>query len=66
MEPFKFSFFDIIGWDIEFDYGDVEWFPLEQTKIILSFLRLHPCTPFRTLLLTMRATPFLPRDSCPQ
>ena len=38
----------------------------KQTEIILSFLRLHPGTAFQTLLLTMRATPFLLRDSCPQ
>ena len=43
-----------------------EWFDLEQTEIILSFLRLHPSTAFQTLLLTMMATPFLLRDSCPQ
>ena len=35
------------------------------TEIILSFLRLHPSTAFQTLFLTMRATPFLLRDSCP-
>ena len=33
---------------------------------VLSFLRLHPSTAFRTLLLTMMATPFLLSDSCPQ
>ena len=38
----------------------------EQTSIILSFLRLHPSTAFQTRLLTMMATPFLLRDSCPQ
>ena len=38
----------------------------KRTEIILSLLRLHPSTAFWTLLLTMRATPFLPRDSCPQ
>ena len=32
---------------------------------ILSFLRLHPSTAFQTLLLTLRTTPFLLRDSCP-
>ena len=36
------------------------------TVIILLFMRLHPSTAFRTLLLTMMATPFLLRDSCPQ
>ena len=37
--------------------------PWIRTEIILSFLRLHPSTAFQTLLLTMRATPFLLRDS---
>ena len=49
---------------IDLDYSDIEWFALE-TEIILSFLRLHPSTAFQTPLLTMRATPFLLRDSCP-
>ena len=40
--------------------------PWKRTEIILSFLRLHPSIAFRTLLLTMMATPFLLRDSCPQ
>ena len=40
--------------------------PWKQTEIILPFLRLHPSTAFRTLLLTMMAIPFLLRDSCPQ
>ena len=40
--------------------------PWKRTEIILSFLRLHPSTAFQTLLLTMMATPFLLRDSCPQ
>ena len=40
--------------------------PWKRTEIILSFLRLHPSTAFQTLLLTMTATPFLLRDSCPQ
>ena len=40
--------------------------PWKRTEIILSFLRLHPSTAFWTLLLTMMATPFLLRDSCPQ
>ena len=37
--------------------------PWKQTQIILSFLRLHPSTALRTLLLTTMATPFLLRDS---
>ena len=41
------------------------WMSWKWTEIILSFLRLHPGTAFWTLLLTMMATPFLLRDSCP-
>ena len=68
MEVFNFSSFSITGWGIDLDYHDVEWFglPWKQTEIILSFLRLYPSTAFWTLLLTMMATPFLLRYSCPQ
>ena len=38
----------------------------KRTRIILSFLKLHPSSAFQILLLTMMATPFLLRDSCPQ
>ena len=38
--------------------------PWKRTEVILSFLRLHTSTAFQTLLLTMRAIPFLLRDSC--
>ena len=40
--------------------------PRKWAQIILSLLRLHPNTVFWTLLLTLRAAPFLPRDSCQQ
>ena len=40
--------------------------PGKETEIFLSFLRSHPGTAFQTLLLTMRDTSFLLRDSCPQ
>ena len=50
IEPFKFSFFGISGWGTDLDYYDVEWFAGKQTKIILSFLRLHPSTTFWTLV----------------
>ena len=42
-------FFDFTGWGIDLDCCDIEWFVLEVTKIILSFLRLHPSTAFQTL-----------------
>ena len=62
----QLSFFSITGrGGIDLDYCDIEWFALE-TEIILSCLRLHPNTAFQTLLLTVMATPFLLRDSCPQ
>ena len=61
----QLQLFSITGRGIDLDYCDIEWFALE-TEIILSFLRLHPSTAFWTLLLTMMATPFLLRDSCPQ
>ena len=41
-------------------------YPLKRTKIILSFLRLHPSTAFQTLMLTVMATSSLLRDSCLQ
>ena len=49
VERFNFSFLSITGWDIDLDYCDIEWFALE-TEIILSFMRLHPSTAFRTLV----------------
>ena len=48
------------------DYIYLACLPWKQTEIILSFLRLYPSTAFRTLLLTMMATPFLLRDSYTQ
>ena len=41
-------------------------FALEMNRDHSVVLRLHPSTAFQTLLLTMMATPFLLRDSCPQ
>ena len=37
-----------------------------EQRSFCHFLRLHPSTAFQILLLTMMATPFLLRDSCPQ
>ena len=65
IELFKFSFLALVVGALDYlDYCDVERFALEQTKIILLFLRLHLITAFQTLLLTMRATSLLLRDSC--
>ena len=51
---------------IGLDYCNIEWFTLETNREHSVVLRLHPNTAFWTLLLTMMATPFLLRDSCPQ
>ena len=66
IEPLNFSFFSITGQGIDLDYWAIDGLPWKWTEIILSFLRLHSSTAFMTLLLTMRATPFLLRDSCQQ
>ena len=62
----QLQLFSITGRDIGLDYRDIEWFALETNRDHSVVLRLHPSTAFLTLLLTMMATPFLPRDSCPQ
>ena len=67
IEPFNFSFFSISGWDIDLDYCDVEWFALETNRDhSVIFEIIDPNAAFQTLLLTMRATPFLLSDSCSQ
>ena len=38
---------------------------IEETEVILSYLRWHTSTVFQTSLLIMRAIPFLVRDFCP-
>ncbi|CAM9851830.1 unnamed protein product [Rangifer tarandus platyrhynchus] len=48
------------------EHKKIEWFTLEANRDHSVVLRLHPSTAFCTLLLTLRATPFLLRDSCPQ
>ena len=45
-EPFNFSFVSIIGWRIDLNYCDIEWFALE-TKIIQLLLKLHQSTAFQ-------------------
>ena len=62
--PFNFSFFSISGWGTDLDYY-TEWFALETDHSVV-FLSLYPSTAFWILSLTVMATPFLLRDSCPQ
>ena len=54
------------GRGIDLDYCDIEWFILEMNRDHSVVFEIAPNTAFWTLLLTMRATPFLLRDSCPQ
>ena len=32
-KPFNFSFFSVIGWGIDLDYCDIEWFALEMNRV---------------------------------
>ena len=61
-----FSFFSITGQGIDLITVILNGLPWTCTKIIVSAWRLHLSTAFQTLLLTMMATPFFIRDSCPQ
>ena len=56
----------VTGWGIAWITVILNDLPWKQTEIILSFWGLHLSTTFWTLWLTMMATPFLLRDSCPQ
>ena len=62
----QLQLFSITGQGICLDYCDIEWFALGTNRDHFVFLRLHPNTAFQTLLLTIMATPFLLRNSCPQ
>ena len=64
MEPFNFSFFDISDWGIDLDYCDMEWFALEMNRDHSVTFETAPRYSISDSLLTMRATPFLLRDSC--
>ena len=52
----QLRFFSITDQGIDLDYCDIEWFALEMNRDHSAFLRLHPSTAFRTLLLTIMAT----------
>ena len=66
IERFNFSFLGISGWGIDLDYYDIEYFALETSRDHSVVFEIVPSTAFWTLLLTLMATPFLLRDSCPQ
>ena len=64
IEPVNLNFFSISGWDTDLDHGDIEWFALEMNQD--DSVAFFNCIAFWTLFLTMMATSFLLRDSCPQ
>ena len=51
---------------IGLDSCDIEWFALEMNRDHSVIFETLPSTAFWTLLLTVIATLFLLRDSCPQ
>ena len=51
---------------IDLDYRDIEWFALKTNRDHSVVSEIAPRYCILTLLLTMMATPFLLRDSCPQ
>ena len=54
----------ICGWGIDLDYSDVELFALEMSQHLPVVFEVAPKYCILDLL-TMMATPFLLRDSCP-
>ena len=64
------SLFDLLyadtGWGIGLDYCDIEWFALETNRDRSVVFEIASKYCICTLLLTMMATPFFLRDSCPQ
>ena len=59
-------FFSITGRGIGLDHHDIEWFALETNREHSVVFEIASKYCIRTVLLTMMATPFLLRDTCPQ
>ena len=62
----QLQLFSVTGWGIDLDYCDTEWIALETNRDHSVVFEIASKYCIRTLLLTMMATPFLLRDSCPQ
>ena len=54
------------GWGIDLDYCDIEWFALEMNRDHSVVFEIATKYCISVLFLTIRTTPFLLRDSCPQ
>ena len=66
IKPFNFRFFSFTGWGIGLDYHDIEWVALETSRDHSVVFETASNYCISTLFLTIMATPFLLRDSCPQ
>ena len=53
-------------WGIDLDYCDIEWLALEMNRDHSVVFEIASKVCISDSLLTMMATPFLLRDSCPQ
>ena len=56
----------VTGWGIDLDYCDIEWFGLEMNRDHSVIFEVVSKYFMLDSLLTMMATLFLLRDSCPQ
>ena len=56
----------ITSWGIDLDYYDIEWFALETNGDHFVVFEIASKYCISDSLLTIMATPFLLRDSCPQ
>ena len=66
-ELFNLSFFGIGRWGIDLDYCDIECFALETKRdhsVVFEIAPKYFISEF--FFFSVRATPFLLRDSCPQ
>ena len=54
------------GWGIDLDYRGIEWFAWETNRGHSVLFEIASKYCILDSLLTMMATPFLLRDSCPQ
>ena len=64
--PFNFSFFSITGWVMGLDYLDFESFALKMNRDHSVAFEIASKYCISDSFLTMMATPFLLKYSCPQ
>ena len=62
----QLELFSVTGQGIDLDYHNIEWFALETNRDHSVSFEIASKYLIWTVLLTMIATPFLLRDSCPQ